>query len=213
MTGARSIWKSRETVQKPTRMLLAANLSLLLFVWLAYAVLTSRAVALDESVRHAVHSWSEPFLTQVMLAATFVGRDGFMAVIGAFFVWRLIKAGRRHAAVLLIGGVVGAKLLEEVLKFLFHRQRPEPFFGLPTPDSYSFPSGHALTATVFYVLLASLMTRNPAIRAAAIALAALIGLSRIYLGVHYPTDVFAGYAAAVVWLAACQLLRKTLPRL
>jgi undecaprenyl-diphosphatase len=62
---------------------------------------------------------------------------------------------------------------------------------------------------VFYVLLVSLMTRNPVLRSAAIVLAGLIGLSRIYLGVHYPTDVLAGYAAAIVWLAACQLLRKT----
>jgi len=200
-------------VQKPTPMLLAANFALLLFAWLAFAVVTGRTAALDESVRHAVHAWSEPFLTQIMLGATFVGRDGFMAVIGAFFGWRLLKTGRRHAALLLIGGAVGAKLLEQVLKLSFHRQRPEPFFGLPAPDSYSFPSGHALTATVFYVLLVSLTTRNPVIRAAAIALAALIGLSRIYLGVHYPSDVFAGYAVAVVWLAACQLLRKTLPRL
>jgi undecaprenyl-diphosphatase len=78
-----------------------------------------------------------------MLAATFVGRDGFMAITGAVFVWRLIKAGRRHEAILLIGGAVGAELLQQILKLLFHRQRPEPFFGLPTPDSYSFPSGHA----------------------------------------------------------------------
>jgi len=96
---------------------------------------------------------------------------------------------------------LGAELLSQFLKLGFHRARPEPFFGLATPASYSFPSGHAMVGTVFYLTLAVLTTRRPIIRAGTVVFVGLIGYSRIYMGVHYPTDVLAGYAAAVVWLS------------
>jgi undecaprenyl-diphosphatase len=102
--------------------------------------------------------------------------------------------------------------LDQILKLCFHRPRPEAFFGLAIPATYSFPSGHALTATCFYGVLAGLLaarTRPLAGKAGlwalAATLAALIGLSRVYLGVHYPSDVLAGYAAAVVWMAAVRV--------
>lgn len=179
-----------------------AAIGLLLFVCLAYAVVTRQTGAFDSTVRQAIHARATPALTQIMLAATFVGRDGFMAIVGAFFAWRLIKAGRRRDVFVLIGSAVGAEILEQILKLSFHRQRPEPFFGLPTPDSSSFPSGHALMSTVFYLTLAIVMTRNQTVRVAAALLAFTIGLSRVYLGVHYPTDVLAGFAAGTFWLSA-----------
>jgi Membrane-associated phospholipid phosphatase len=84
--------------------------------------------------------------------------------------------------------------------------RPEPFFGT-APETYSFPSGHALFSACFYGALAWLLgaaLRNFGARAAiwamSLALIAAIGLSRLYLGVHYPTDVIAGYLVAVFWI-------------
>ena len=198
MTGAKT-WQS---LRESSRILAVAILGVVLFAWLAYMVSSGRAGALDTFARGMVHGWSNPLLTRIMFVATFLGRTGFIAVVGAFFVWWLIKTGRRQEALLLASGSVGAYLFMQILKLAFHRPRPDPFFGLQPPESYSFPSGHALLSTVFYVLLATLVTRNPVIRAAAVALAGLIGLSRIYLGVHYPTDVFAGYAAALVCLSA-----------
>lgn len=133
-----------------------------------------------------------------------------MAGLALPLVWFLVKAGRWRDAGWLVAVFLSAELLLQALKYSFHRHRPEPFFGIAAPESYSFPSGHALMSTVFYVLLASLLTRNPVIRGAAIGVAILIGISRIYLGVHYPTDVLAGYAAAVFWLSGCHLLRERL---
>jgi undecaprenyl-diphosphatase len=183
------------------RMLIIAALASLAFVWLAFVVVNGETVAFDNSVRQAVHSFASPALTRVMLVLTFIGTNGFMAVVGAAFVWWLIKTCRIRDAVWLIAVQIGANLLLQILQFAFHRLRPEPFFGLAKPTSYSFPSGHALLSTVFYLSLAFVMTRNRVIRIAAALLALCIGLSRVYLGVHYPTDVLAGFAAGAFWLS------------
>jgi undecaprenyl-diphosphatase len=183
---------------KPT--IVTAAFALLLFTWLAYLVSAGQVAGFDSSVRQTVHEWSSPWFTRLMLAATFVGTTGFMSVLGVFFVWRLIDTGRRREAFLFMAVAVGAYPLLQILKLSFHRPRPEPFFDLPVPGSFSFPSGHALLSTVFYIALTTLLTRSVAIRAAAVALVLAIGFSRVYLGVHYPSDVLGGYAAAVAWL-------------
>lgn len=184
------------------RMLIIAAFAALIFVWLAYEVVSGQTVAFDNSIREAVHLFATPVLTRVMLTLTFIGTTGFIALVGAPFIWWLIKNKHLRDAIWLIAVQIGANLLLQILQFAFHRARPEPFFGLAKPDSYSFPSGHALLSTVFYLSLAILMTRNVAIRIATALLALLIGLSRVYLGVHYPTDVLAGFAAGAFWLSA-----------
>ncbi len=85
------------------------------------------------------HSLATPALTRFMLALTFIGTNGFMAVVGAMFVWWLIRTSRVRDAIWLIALQISANLLLQILKFAFHRPRPVPFFGLTTPDSYSFP--------------------------------------------------------------------------
>jgi membrane-associated phospholipid phosphatase len=99
---------------------------------------------------------------------------------------------------------IGAEILDQFLKAIFHRARPEAFFGFPQPENYSFPSGHAFASACFYCALAATLSAGSARKAVywagGVAASLLIGLSRVYLGVHYPTDVLAGYAAAVVWL-------------
>ena len=105
--------------------------------------------------------------------------------------------------------LAGAGLLNWLLKFSFARVRPASFFEYPLPGSPSFPSGHALYAASVFGGLAVLVTariRNPLLRLliwfVAIALILLVGLSRVYLGVHYPSDVLAGYAIGVIWVTA-----------
>jgi undecaprenyl-diphosphatase len=116
----------------------------------------------------------------------------------------LLYLGWRRSAVFVIFAMAGAFVLEVTLKLAFHRPRPTPFFG-PQPSSYSFPSGHALASFCFYGVLAGVVNsrvRHQDLRApiwiASALLVAVIGFSRIYLGVHHPTDVMAGYAAAGV---------------
>jgi undecaprenyl-diphosphatase len=187
----------------------AAAGALVVFAWLANGALRDQTASFDAAVRNAVHAWATPGLTLLMICATQLGSAPFLLVVGALAIWRLAAAGLKHAALLLGVAALGGEALDQVLKLCFHRPRPEAFFGLAVPPTFSFPSGHALTATCFYGVLAAVLAAHmrPAaakagVWALAAALVALIGLSRVYMGVHYPSDVLAGYAAAVVWLTA-----------
>jgi undecaprenyl-diphosphatase len=185
----------------------AAAAALALFSWLATQVFRNSTMAMDAAVRDGLHAWASPPLTAFFRVVTQFGSELWIAPFGAFVVWRMTAAGRRHAAILVVIAVAGAEALDQVLKLTFHRARPEVFFGLTRPGTYSFPSGHAMVSACFYGVVAALASprmRTAGQRAAlwigAAAAALLIGTSRIYLGVHYPSDVIAGYAAAIVWV-------------
>ena len=178
----------------------------LLFAW--FAELASRAgpPVFDTAWRDLVHGYAAPWLTRVMIAASWAGSGLVLWPLGALIVLLLARAGREREGALFAVAVVGANLISESLKLFFHRVRPEPWFGYPLPSSYSFPSGHAFVSFCFCLCLAEVVVRDewPAARKAAVWGAAVactltIGLSRVYLGVHYPTDVLAGFAAGVVW--------------
>ncbi len=191
--------------------LAAALISLLVFGWLANEALRGQTAGFDASVRQSIHSLASPSLTRAMTTVTRLGSSRFLIPAGLLAICFLAIAGRRHAAVLLAVSALGGEALDQLLKLLFHRPRPVAFFGFPEPVTYSFPSGHALTACSFYLVLAAILSRRLSSRLAKVVLwvfgvmlAAAIGLSRVYLGVHYPSDVIAGYAAAVSWITALE---------
>ncbi|HYL36351.1 MAG TPA: phosphatase PAP2 family protein [Bryobacteraceae bacterium] len=123
---------------------------------------------------------------------------------------------RRRQAVLAALSLSGAIVLSSALKIAFPRARPAPYFNLAVPPSSSFPSGHALESFCLYATLAWLFATVsgpfPARLAAWIAALAIlfIGFSRLYLGLHYPTDVVAGYAAGAVWTALLAIFQTKL---
>jgi len=126
------------------------------------------------------------------------------AAIASMLLW---FAARRSQAFALVLTMAGAIAWENGLKLIFHRLRPESFFGL-SPPTYSFPSGHSLFAACLYGALAAIAARHVSsaalrtcIWAAALLMALGIGLSRVYLGLHYPSDVLGGYLAGGAWLA------------
>jgi membrane-associated phospholipid phosphatase len=190
----------------------AAVAALLLFAWLANQVLKGATLRFDTAVRDTIHSWASPPLTAAMRGITELGSPDFLILISLVLIWRLVWLGRKHAAIILAVGSIGAELLNELLKLLFHRVRPVAFFGYIEPLGYSFPSGHSISSCCFYGVAVAILTARIQSRAwkilvwaGAALLAGLIGLSRIYLGVHYPSDVIAGYAAAIVWVAALRV--------
>ena len=189
------------------RLWLVTALALILFVWLAREVMRGDALRLDTPIRSAVHARSSPPLTAMMRGLSLIGSEVGLVPLGAILAWWLVAAKRRRAAVVLAVAALGAEALDQIMKLLFNRPRPEPFFGLAAPITHSFPSGHAMVSCCFFGVLAAILAarersraRRVAIFAAAAILVALMGFSRVYLGFHYPTDVLAGYAAAVVWL-------------
>lgn len=200
-------------VEGPLVSLIIAVLAIFLFAWLAENVAAQHTVAFDSSVRAAVHAWSSPALTRLMFAVSFLGSGGLIAsAVLAFALFQHFQW--RRAAVWLVVTLAGAVVLDLMLKLAFHRARPVPFFG-PVPSTYSFPSGHSLFSFCFYGVLAGLLAGRvrsvPArvlIWLTAALLVASIGLSRIYLGVHYPSDVIAGYLAGTIWAASMVALDR-----
>jgi undecaprenyl-diphosphatase len=172
--------------------------------------------AFDAAIREFVHRWASPGMTEAMRVASGFGAPLYLAILAAAVVAVLLAERARRDAIFFLVTMAGVLVLDSALKLLFHRERPPAFFGIAEPNSYSFPSGHALVSTCFLgavAILAASRFRTRAARVAiwcaAIAAAALIGLSRIYLGVHYPSDVLGGYAIAALWLfAATRLFPK-----
>jgi undecaprenyl-diphosphatase len=189
--------------------LAAAALALALFSWLGREILTGGTPILDERLRSALHDVASPPLTKVMIAASLYGGPSWLAPLGGVLAIAFLLRGWRRGAVLVVVTMAGAGLLDTLLKQAFARVRPAAFFDYPLPVSHSFPSGHAFFAASFFGGLAVLITDrvrskllHGLIWLIAIGLILLIGISRIYLGVHYPSDVLAGYAAATIWVAA-----------
>lgn len=193
----------------------AAVAALLLFAWLAREVLTGGARALDYGARDFVQRIASPALTFAMRGFTFAGEWLSITELTVLSIVLFYRAGRKRAAVLIAITTAGGALLETTLKLIFRRDRPLPFFDTRLPSSYSFPSGHATLACCFFGGVAALLAaREPrlgvriALWSAAALMAGLIGFSRIYLGVHFASDVLAGYSAAVVWVFTVAFVYK-----
>jgi undecaprenyl-diphosphatase len=197
--------------------LAAAALALYAFAGLADEVHEGDTHHFDRSAFALSNLIASPALTAFMRGVTWLGSNEFLIGAGACALIACALAGWRRAAAALLVTMAGAALLNVLLKSIFRRERPAPFFDTPTPESYSFPSGHALLSFCFYGVLAAVLAARlhsvrarAAVWAAAALLVALIGLSRVYLGVHYPSDVLAGYAAALVWVMAVALADRLL---
>jgi undecaprenyl-diphosphatase len=192
--------------------LLAAAAALMLFTWLGGEIREGESLTLDESVRAMVQQVASPHVTALMRGASRYGGPSVLVPVGLAMALAFLFKGWQRGALLVIVTLAGAGLLNGLLKFYFARLRPEPFFNYPLPSSPSFPSGHALYAASVFGGLAALLSarlRNHLYRilvwTVAIGLAGLVGLSRVYLGVHYPTDVLAGFAVGVIWVTAVAL--------
>ncbi|MGA2126509.1 MAG: phosphatase PAP2 family protein [Xanthobacteraceae bacterium] len=188
-------------------------LALALLAWLAAALSSASVRNFDAAVRLGIHQWASPTLTELMQAITVLGSVRFLGSALAIAIAGFLMAGWRQSAVALAWIMAGAIVLENTMKYAVHRVRPEPFFGTE-PDTYGFPSGHALLSSCFYWVLAEVLagrSRSVFARATiwtvAAALIAAIGLSRIYLGVHYPTDVLGGYLTAAFWVGTLKSIR------
>jgi len=199
--------------------LTAAIVTLVFLGWLADEVLDGETRHFDDVTRAAVHTFASPNLTTFMRGISFLGSTVFLTLVTigtvGVFAWR--KWGRE--AKLFTITMIGASLLNVTLKLAFKRPRPVPFFNLTAPESYSFPSGHSLASCCFFAGLAAILSgriKRKRDRAfmwiAAATMFLLIGLSRIYLGVHYTTDVIAGFAAALIWILVVRFVEIELAR-
>ncbi len=183
------------------------------FAAIADAVAEGETQRFDDAILLWLNRHSTPTLDAIALQITAVGNGLSVAVIGLVacaFLWAMRE---RVGVLLLVIALAGGDLFNRLLKDIFGRPRPELFMletPFARPVSASFPSGHATASMVLYLVLAYLLARlggRGAFRWIVIAVAGiliiLIGLSRMYLGVHYPSDVLAGYMFGFVWAALC----------
>ncbi len=191
--------------------LLLAALALWIFYEIAEDVLKTETQAFDTAILLALRRMHTPLLDRIMTAITFWGEPEVLLILAVSLgIWLLLKRRAPEATTLGVG-VVGAGGLNYWLKELFHRERPALWERTVDVRYYSFPSGHAMVSMVMYGLIGYLLAtrfrrvKRVWIYSLSILLILAIGFSRLYLGVHWPSDVGAGYAAGLVWLMACIL--------
>jgi len=181
----------------------------------------------DDYVMRRVAALQRPEVERAALEITFLGTGLVVMTIVAISSLFLYLTRHRYSAALLLFATAGSIVLNNLLKAGFDRPRPQIFQWGTHVISSSFPSGHAMSATVVYTMVALLAARLEAKRVvrwcvivAALVLIVLIGASRVYLGVHYPSDVFAGVLMGFAWAGFCLAMfeavtllgRRTAPR-
>jgi undecaprenyl-diphosphatase len=181
------------------------NLALVgLFVRLSYSITRNRDPRFDEQVMLLIRDYSQPWLDFIMGVITHAGDPVVLItvslILAGFF---LTRYQRRSEGLALLLAVALGYALSTVFKIYFHRARPDLWEIVARPQSYSFPSGHAMVSMIVYGISAYLLEAafpryRWIFRIAAAALILLIGASRLYLGVHWPSDVLAGYALGLI---------------
>ncbi len=193
--------------------LLLAAFALWVFAQIAEEVLEAESYAFDTKILLTIRGWRSPLLDIAMLGITTIGDPLVLLIICSILGIWLSRRNQRSETTTLAIAAVGAIGLNVLLKQLFSRDRPALWERVVDVGQYSFPSGHAMVSMVIYGFIGYIFaTRYRRQRGWIISLTILliiaIGFSRMYLGVHWPTDIIAGYAAGLVWLIACMYSSK-----
>lgn len=198
---------------------LAVCALLLAFVVLAGYVMAGDTQAFDVRVLQALRSATNPaqprgpaWLEFAMLDLTALGGNTVLTLMVVAVAGFLLLQARSRLAIVVVVAAASGDLLDELLKHLFLRPRPTIVPHLRNVVETSFPSGHAMESAIVYLTLGAMLMRVAERRATkayclgmAIVVTLLVGISRIYLGVHYPTDVLAGWMAGFLWAWLCSL--------
>lgn len=206
--------------------LLVAAGGLWLFVELGDEVLEGDTVGVDEALLLAFRTAGDPsdpigpiWAEELARDITGLGSAGILTVVTLAAVGFLFLQGKRHLALYVVAAVTSGVLVSSVLKLAFDRPRPELVPHGHIVYTASFPSGHAMLSAVTYLTLGALLAGAQSslrMKAYLLGLAAflslLVGVSRVYLGVHWPTDVLAGWCVGSAWALLCWAVALWLER-
>jgi undecaprenyl-diphosphatase len=193
------------------------------FVAIADEVREGDTQQFDERIMQMLRHQSQPvgpsWLVEVGLDITALGGIAVLSLIILLACGYLALQRKYHAMWLVLIATFGGQLLSSGLKMFFDRPRPDQSLHLAEVYTASFPSGHSMLSAVVYLTLGTLLARvEPRRRTkaflvtAALLLTFLVGISRVYIGVHYPTDVLAGWSAGLAWALLCWMFARYLQR-
>jgi undecaprenyl-diphosphatase len=197
------------------------------FIELADGVVDGETQKFDYWMVRSMRTQTDPAIPVGPLWLQEMGRDAtalggygwlmFFTFVTAGYLWLDRKS---HLAIFLLGSAISGYAVSSVLKLLFQRPRPDIVPHLSyVYHTTSFPSGHSMNSAVIYLTLGTIVAAGVATRrlkvyvlAVAMTMSIIVGVSRVYLGVHYPTDVLAGWMAGLVWALLCWLTARWLQR-
>lgn len=212
----------RVSAAEKTMLLTTVVAAALLFAFVAIAddMTEGDTTAFDTKVLLAFRDTADranpigpPWLEVIMRDFTALGGVAVLSTATLLAVGFLLLTRKRHAASMVVLSVVGGMVLSNLLKWGFARPRPDLVPHATAVYSQSFPSGHAMLSAIVYLTLGALLARTQSdvqvkiyLLSAACVLTLVVGISRIYLGVHWPTDVLAGWAGGAAWALLCWAL-------
>jgi undecaprenyl-diphosphatase len=199
---------------------------LFLFTRLASEVMEGDTQAFDLQILHSLRSTADParpigpaWMESVLIDITALGSPVVLGLIVLVITGYLLLEARYVTALIVLATAISSEILDEVLKWLIARPRPSAVPHLRTVVSASFPSGHAMESAIIYLTLGALLMRVVEGRitktycmATAIFLTFIVGVSRVFLGVHYPTDVIGGWMLGFLWAAVTFLVTRRFER-
>ncbi|MDZ4760929.1 MAG: phosphatase PAP2 family protein [Alphaproteobacteria bacterium] len=207
--------------------LLAVTAGGLAFVAIADTIMAPDGERFDTSVLEALHpgpDTTDPigpdWLDHAMLDLTSLGSVAVLATVALIIVGYLVFQKQRLQAASLLLALAGGLMLSETMKQVFERSRPPEAYRVAEVLNASFPSGHALLSAVFYLTIGAMLARAMKRRelkvyviGVAIALTLIVGMTRVFLGVHWASDVLAGWCLGAAWATACWLMERTVVRM
>lgn len=189
--------------------MLAIYLPLIAFAYLAQNVLQNRPESFDKPILFYVHHFSTPTWDKLAVILTNLGSPTTMGIIAALVLIGLIQFKKYRAGLFFAVAVGGAGLINLIAKPIFHEARPELWSRLVTETDYSFPSGHAMGSLALVLAIIILLWPSKWRRLSLVLgtiFILIIGLTRLYLGVHYPSDILAGWSLSISWVTIAYYL-------
>jgi len=182
-------------------------------------VVEGRAERYDMAVFDVVHRIDNPGMHQFMEAVTQLGTHAAIGTAAGLTAIAMLRQGRKADAWTVIVSTGGAMAINTILKNIFQRQRPQELARrIKLPKSHSFPSGHSLLSAATYPIVVHHLVQNRSLATQAFAhtlsglTILLVGFSRVYFGVHFPSDVLGGFAAGFGWLGLTSLSHTIVER-
>jgi undecaprenyl-diphosphatase len=211
-----------------TWLLVGLGLCVLLFAFVSLAgeVTDGDTQAFDTKILRALRDPADPskpigpaWIEGSLLDLTSIGGPTVLGLVVVFVAGFLVLQTRYRTAVVVLVSAAGGEALNNVMKNFFNRPRPTIVPHLRVVYSTSFPSGHAMESAIVYLTLAAILMRASDSRltkiyilSIAVLMTALVGVSRVYLGVHYPTDVLGGWIVGFLWASICSLAARRFER-